>query len=704
MAMVTYTLQGSVAVIEFSNPPVNSFNLELRRDVMAAVERANVDANARAVVLFGGGGTFSAGADVHEMVSLQSARGPSLPELVRAVESSSKPVVAAIEGDCLGGGLQLTLGCHYRVAEQSARLGLPEVKLGLLPCAGGTQRLPRLCGIPVALKMIVTGEIVSATDLAHTPLLDRVVVEDTLGAAVDLAASMADQGRELPRTRDRPVNDRNAKLFFDQARLKAKEASKGLIAPLRAIDAVEAAITQTFDEGIRVERSLFKQLIEGAESRALRHVFLAKRTAGRISDVPDSTPPRAIERAAVIGAGATGIGITMSFLDAGIPVRLLEVGEDALERSCARIHEAYETSVKRGRLTKQQCDERLELLTPTSSYTGLGDADIVVEAVFDELTIKQHVFATLDRTMKRGAILATNTANLDVNRIARATKRPADVVGLHFLGSPSTSKLLEVVRAEDTANDVLTSVVKLARQLRKVAVVSRARDGFIGNRLLAQFLDQALLMVEEGASPYAIDAASENFGFAMGPFRTSDLAGTDISWILRRHRRVESVEPGVSTLDDWLCELGRSGRGAMAGWYDYRADDPRAYTSAVVEHLIREYRAEKGIAPREIDEAEIVDRLVLALVNEGARILEERTAERASDVDLVTVTGYGFPKWRGGPLFHADVIGLDRALKRMKDFEANPRANPESWRPPFLLQRLAAEMKTFRSLDRPFTL
>lgn len=700
MAMVNYTLRDSVAIIEFSNPPANSFNHALRRDVMAAVERANVDSGARAVVLFGSGGTFSSGADVHEMSSIQSSRGPALPELVRAVESSSKPVVAAIEGDCLGGGLQLTLGCHYRVADQGARLGLPEVKLGLLPCAGGTQRLPRLCGIPMALQMIVTGDIMGATELARTALLDRVVEEDTLAAAVDLAVSVANEGRELPRTRDRPVNDRNAKLFFDQARLRAKEVSKGLVAPLRAIDAIEAAITQTFDEGIRVERSLFKLLHEGSESRALRHVFLAKRAAGKMSDVPDSTSVRSIERAAVIGAGASGISIAMCFLDAGIPVRLLEVGEEALERSCARIHDAYENLVKRGRLTKEQCDQRLELLTPTSSYTGLADADIVIEAVFDELTIKQHVFTTLDRTMKPGAILATHTTSLDVNRIARATKRAGDVIGLHF----NATKLLEVVRGEGTADDVLTSVVRLARRLRKVPVVSRAREGFIGNRMLTQFLQQAVLMVEEGASPYAIDAAIENFGFTMGPFRTSDAAGTDINWMLRRHRGAEHNGSDTPTLDDWLCELGRAGRGSMAGWYDYRPDDSKAYPSAVVATLIREYRAQKDILPRAIDEAEIIDRLVLVLVSEGARILEERVAERASDIDLVTVIGHGFPKWRGGPLFHADLIGLDRVVKRMKEFESNPRANPECWKPSGLLQRLATEMKTFRSLDRPFSL
>jgi len=703
MATVHYSLRDAVAVIEFHNPPVNTFNHALRRDVMAAVERANFDAKARAVVLFGSGGSFSGGADVHELGLLQSARGPGLPELVRAIESSSKPVVAAIEGDCLGGGFQLTLGCHYRVAKQDARLGLPEVKLGLLPCAGGTQRLPRLCGLSTALNMIVSGTIVSATDLEQTPLLDRIVEDDVLGAAVDLATTLAQDGRELPRTRDRPVNDRNAKLIFDQARARAKDSSKGLIAPLRAIDAVEAAVTQTFDEGIRAERALFKQLYEGAESRALRHLFLAKRAAGKIADVPDSTPTRDIRQVAVVGAGTAGADIAICLLDAGIPVLLLEIGEDSLESSRARIRAHYENAVKRGKLTVAQCADRLELLTPAGSYVAIANADLVVEAVFEELTIKQHVFATLDRTMKIGAILATNTWTLDVNRIARATKRPGDVVGLHFLSPLSSVKLLEIVRGEATSDDVLTTVVKLAKRLRKAAVVSRSRDGFIGNRMLAQFLEQALRLVEEGASPYVVDAAMENFGFERGPFRFCDVAGTDIHCALRRQRQSDVSIHESPTLDEDLGELGRAGQSRLAGWYDYKPGDARAYPSSVVETLIRRYRARRGLAPRTIEDAEIIDRLVLTLVNEGARILEERTAERASDVDLVLVSSFGFPNWRGGPLFHADTIGLDRVVRRMKDFEANPNANPETWQSSGLLQRLAAEAKTFRSLDRPFS-
>jgi 3-hydroxyacyl-CoA dehydrogenase len=428
---------------------------------------------------------------------------------------------------------------------------------------------------------------------------------------VDLAASVAQEGRELPRTRDRPVDDRNAKLIFDQVRLRTKQANKGLIAPLRAIDAIEAAITQTFDEGIRVERTLFKQLHEGTESRALRHFFLAKRSAGKIADVPDSTPTRPIERAVVIGDGTTAAGIAQCFQNAGIPVRLLSASGYMQERS------------------------------------ALLDADIVVEAVFEELTMKQHVFATLDHIMRPETILASSTATLDIGRMARVTNRARNVVGLHFLNPPSVMKLLEVVRCEETAADVLTTVMRLARRLKKVPVVSRARAGFISNRMLAQYLEQARLLVEEGASPQSVDAAIENFGFVRGPFRASDTERTHIEDLLRRAR---------------------------------------------------------GVEPRRVEEGEIVDRLVLALVNEGARILEERTAERASDIDLVSVTSHGFPKWRGGPLFHADLIGLDRIVKRMTEFEQNPRANPEFWQTPFLLQRLAADGKTFRSLDRPFPL
>lgn len=678
MTTVRYAVRDTVAVIEFSNPPGNRFSYTLRREVMGAVERAGVDTKVRAIVLYGGGGLFSSSTDVQDLAETQPVRGPSLPELVRALESSNKPVVAAIEGDCLGGGFQLTLGCHYRVADQHARLGLPEVRLGLLPCAGGTQRLPRLCGIAFALRMIVTGESLTAMDLSSTPLLDRVVAGNTLAAAIEFAASVAQDGAELPRTRDRLVNDRNAKLIFDHARFRARSAPGALTARLRAVDAVEAAITQSFDEGIRTERALYKELQSTAESRALRHAFSARRDAGRISDVSDSTPARQIDQVAVVGAGPMGIAITLLFMDAGIPVRLLEPAEVELDRACGRIREAQESRLRQGKLTPQQRDARLELLTPTLSYASLTNVDFVIETVFDDLTIKQHVFSTLDRSVRRGAILATSSTAIGLNRIAHATRRPKDTVGVCFFGNEHSLRLVEVIRGDETADDVLVTTVKLIRRLKKAPVVIRASDGFAANRMLASFFQQAVSLVEEGASPYEVDAAMEKFGFSRGPFRMSDLGG---------------MPSDASTLVDWLSELDR-------GWYDLSTSGD-AVPSPVVEELIRNYRAEKEITPRPIDEREIVDRLVCALIVEGARILEDRTVERASDIDVIALVGYGFPTWRGGPMLYADMVGVDHVALRIKEFAANPRARPEFWKPPFLLRRLAMERKAFNgTLER----
>lgn len=698
MAHVESWKHGRVCVIEFGNPPVNGLAYAVRRELLAALDAAEEDPGIGAIVLAGRGDLFSAGADIREFGRPEMSRAPALPQLIDAFESCSKPVVAAIRGTCLGGGLELALGCHHRVASAQAPLGLPEVKLGLLPGAGGTQRLPRLVGIETALNMIVSGEPVPARALAKTALLDRVVDGDPLDAAVALAESLAAEGRPPRRTRDLRVTDSNVQALCQFARGAVRTKFPQYPAPLRCIDAVQASVGP-FEEGIALERSLFLQLLWSPESQALRHAFFAERAASRVAGVPAETPVRPIRTAAVVGAGTMGSGIAMCFLDAGIPVRLVEANREALDRGVARIRETYEGRVSRGKLPAEERDRRLALLTPTLEYEQLGDADIVIEAVYEDMAVKEEVFRRLDAIVKQGAILATNTSTLDVDRIARATRRPADVLGLHFFSPANVMKLLEVVRGAQTAPDVLATAMKLAKTLRKTAVVARVCDGFIGNRMIEQYVRQALFLVEEGATPQQVDAALEAFGFAMGPFRMSDLAGNDIGWHIRRRRYVEKPHVKYSRLADRLCELGRFGQKTQAGWYDYRPGDRKAYPSRLVDELIARHRTELGIAARSIDDREIVDRLVYALVNEGARLLEEGIASRASDIDVVYLTGYGFPPWRGGPMFYADTVGLPLVVRRMRQLARIPQQDPDFWKPAPLLARLAEAGETFGSFS-----
>jgi 3-hydroxyacyl-CoA dehydrogenase len=688
MPEITYRLDRGVAVISFANPPVNGLSHAVRAGVGEALERAQADSAARAIVLTGAGGLFSGGADIREFGTPASTAEPTLRQLIEQVETSPKPVVAVVAGTCLGGGLELALAAHYRVASGQAKLGLPEVKLGLLPGAGGTQRLPRLIGVERAIEMIVSGEPVPAESLADTALLDVVVGGDPLDAAVSLAASADVMMRPPPRTRDIMLDEPRLAALCEAARATLMTQRPVLPAPMRALDAIEA-VGQPFDEGLAVERRAFVALMDTPESKGLRHAFFAERAAGKVDGITASTPVRPLDQAAVIGAGTMGAGIAVALLDAGIPLWLVEADQPALDRGLARMAGIYDAQVKKGKLTAAERDRRLALLRPTLSYDDIRQADVVIEAVFESLEVKRQVFTELDRVMKPGAILATNTSTLDVDLIAGFTRRPSDVLGLHYFSPANVMRLLEVVRGRATAPDVLATALRLAKTMRKVAVVSGVCDGFIGNRMLDGYLRQAWYLVEEGATPQQIDRAIESFGFAMGPFRVGDLVGHDVSLAIRQHRRAASPGYRCSTLPDKLCELGRFGQKTGAGWYDY-PDGPRSpQPSAVVHELITAHRAEIGVSPRAMDDAEIVERLVYALVNEGARILEEGIAARASDIDVVYLTGYGFPRWRGGPMFHAEHVGLERVLRRVVEFARNPHGDPGFWSPAPLLQRLA---------------
>jgi 3-hydroxyacyl-CoA dehydrogenase len=681
---VDYRLDRSVAVITFSNPPVNGLSHALRTGIADSLARAQSDTSARAIVLTGRG-LFSGGADIREFGTPRSTAEPTLGRLIELIEAGAKPVVAAITGTCLGGGLELAMAAHYRVASAEAKLGLPEVKLGLLPGAGGTQRLPRLVGVQRAIEMIVSGEPVPAADLAGTRLLDLVVKGDPLDASVELASRARPPH---PRARELSLDEPRLTALCQEARGKLRTQRSMMPAPLRAVAAIEAA-GGLFDEGLTAERRAFVELMDTPESKGLRHAFFAERSAGKVKGVTPTTPVRPLEQSAVIGAGTMGTGITVALLDAGIPVLLLEAEQPALDRGLARIAGLYEAQVRKGKLTSVERDRRLGLLRPTLSHGDLGPADLVIEAVFESLDVKREVFSALDGVMKPGAILATNTSTLDVDTIAGFTRRPSDVLGLHFFSPANVMRLLEVVRARETSPDVLATALALAKRLRKVAVVSGVGDGFIGNRMLDGYIRQAWWLVEEGASPEQVDRAIEEFGFAMGPFRVGDLVGHDVSQAIRQHRRASRPDYRVSTLPDKLCTLGRLGQKTGGGWYDYPEGPRRAVPSPLAARLVESHRAEIGVVPRQVDDAEIVDRLVYALVNEGARILEEGIAARASDIDVVYLTGYGFPRARGGPMFFADQVGLDRVLRRVKEFARNPHGDPVFWTPAPLLERLA---------------
>jgi 3-hydroxyacyl-CoA dehydrogenase len=588
----------------------------------------------------------------------------------------------------LGGGLELALGCHFRVALPDATLGLPEVKLGILPGGGGTQRLPRLLGFEKAVDMIVAGVHLPASKFKDTLLLDQVVEGDLLQAALAFARKVIAQKEPLKRVRDRTVPDIPTDEALAEKRKAVVAAAKRFPAPVSCFDAVCASFKSTsFDAGLAEERRLITELFKSPESHALRYTFAAERAAAKIPGLPDDTPLRTIKKVGVIGAGTMGGGITMNFISAGLPVVLLEPKQEALDKGLATIRKNYETSMKKGKLTQAQLDACMALIQPTLSYQDFSDVDLVIEAVFENMDVKEQVFKTLDGVVKQGAILASNTSALNIDQIAQFTKRPQDVIGLHFFSPANVMRLLEVVRGDKTAPDVLATCMNMARKIKKIAVVSGVCDGFIGNRMLAQYRAAANELMVQGALPQQIDGAIQAFGFAMGPFRVADLAGLDISWAGRKRRATASPTPVAPIVDDWICEAGRFGQKTGAGWYRYEAGKRDAIPDPIVEAMIAKYRAENGVKPRKIEDSEIIERCMFALVNEAARILEERIAARASDVDIVYLNGYGFPAHVGGPMHYANTVGLPKVLQRLKDFAAEPGANPK-WQPAALIVRL----------------
>jgi 3-hydroxyacyl-CoA dehydrogenase len=701
-----YKVHGDVAVITLNNPPVNGLGLSTRVGIAAGLAKAQLDKAVKAIVITGAGKAFSGGADIKEFGTDRAIAEPNLLSLILSCENAGKVTVAAVHSVCMGGGLELALGCHYRVAAPGTKVALPEVKLGLIPGAGGTQRLPRVLGVEHALNMIVSGEPVNAEMLAMAPgqkLFDKLSAsaETVLNEAIELArekaAAHAKDGSAFPLVRNLPCRHPMGDAYFQFARNMVKGMAKGFPAPLKCVDAVEAATKKKFNEGMAFEREIFINLIWSPEGRALRHLFLAERAASKIADVPEDTPKREIKSVAVIGAGTMGGGIAMNFLNAGIPVKMLELKQEALDKGIGIMRKNYEAQVKKGKLKQAKLDERMGMLSTTLSYDGLKDADLVIEAVFEDMGVKEKVFKELDRVMKKGAILASNTSTLDVDKIASFTKRPQDVVGLHFFSPANVMKLLEVVRGKKTGKDVMATVMGVAKKIKKIAVVSGVCDGFIGNRMIEQYSRQAGFLIEEGCTPQQVDKAVEKFGFAMGPFRMGDLAGNDIGWYIRKRRYQEKPNMKYSKTADLLCEMGRFGQKTNAGWYDYVPGKRDAIPSDVVNKMIDDHRAKIGLKARKISDEEIVNRLVLSLVNEAAHILEDGIASKASDIDMVYITGYGFPIPKGGPMHFADQMGLYNVMMAMNSFSKNPNDDAAFWEPAPLIKRLVAAGKTFNA-------
>lgn len=697
MSTAHYDVHGTIAVIRLDNPPVNGLGLALRQGIVNGIRQAESDTAIKAVVLIGSDRAFSGGADISEFGSPKATAEPNLLTVVNYVESSRKPVIAAISGACMGGGLELALGCHYRIAKPDAQIALPEVKLGLLPGAGGTQRLPRLIGAEHAVNMIVSGSVVPAKQFKGSPLFDEIVDGELFDAAVAYATKVVSENLPLKKVRDLKAKHPNPEGFFMFTRNTVGAMAKNYPAPLKCVDAVKAAVTMPFDKGMAIEREAFLNLMQTPESRALRHAFFSERLTSKIADVPSDTPVRDVKSVGVIGGGTMGTGISINFLNAGIPVTLVEMKQKGLDRGVEAIQKVYEGRVKKGRMSEDDAKAKMALLKPSLTYDDLSDVDLVIEAVFEEMGVKQSVFEKLDEVCKQGAILASNTSTLDLNKIASFTKRPEDVIGLHFFSPANIMKLLEVVRGEKTAKGVLATAMKLAKTIKKTAVVSGVCDGFIGNRMINQYQREALLMLEEGASVQQIDKAIEKFGFAMGPLRMADLAGGDIGWAIRKRQYEENPDMVKMVLADRICEMGRYGQKTGAGFYRYEPGNRNALHDPEVDKVIDEVRAELGITPRKISNQEIVERCVYALVNEGAQILDEGIAQRASDIDMVYLTGYGFPVFRGGPMHYAEEVGLPNVVRAMQAFTEDRHTQPGFWEPAALLAKRAEEGKGFDS-------
>ncbi|HVU04868.1 MAG TPA: 3-hydroxyacyl-CoA dehydrogenase NAD-binding domain-containing protein, partial [Polyangiaceae bacterium] len=679
------------------SPPVNALGQAVRQGLSDCLARGLADGNAKALVLACGGRTFIAGADITEFG--KPPLDPPLGDVIERFESSDKPIVAAIFGTALGGGLEIALSCHYRVAVASAKCGLPEVKLGILPGAGGTQRLPRLVGFQKALDMITTGEPISATEAKAIGLVDAIVEGDVVEGAVKFAAGIAEK-RPLPRARDLTAHLDQARAdpsFLDKAKKSATERSRGAYAPIRCIEAVRAALELPFDEGLRKERALITEAIGSVESRAMRHVFFAERKAAKIPDVPEDTPTLPVKSAAVLGAGTMGGGIAMVLANAGIAVQLVDREQDFVDKGLDIVRKNYAATVKKGKLSQAQMDERVARIAGTTNWDGLASVDLVIEAVFEEMGLKKEIFGKLDRICKKDAILATNTSTLSIDEIATATSRPGQVVGWHFFSPANVMRLLEVVRGKATDEAVVATSMKVGKQIGKVPVLVGVCYGFVGNRMLHQYYREAQFLIQEGALPQQVDKVMTGFGLAMGPCATSDLAGIDVGWRIRKAQpKPPPGERYMGAVPDRLAEMGRYGQKTNAGFYKYEAGNRTPIPDPEVEKIILDVSKELGITRRTISDDEILERCLFAMINEGAKILDEKIALRASDIDTVWINGYGFPSHRGGPMFHADVVGLPKLLARIQEFE---KEHGKVWKPSPLLVRLASEGRTFASFD-----
>ena len=700
-----YEVRGQVGLITLNNPPVNGLGLSTRESISLHLASAQADQNIQSIVIVGSGKTFSGGADIKEFGTPKALQQPNLMSVIETIESSPKPVIAGIHGTVMGGGLELAMGCHYRVVMSGTSVALPEVKLGILPGAGGTQRLPRAIGVEHALGMIVSGSVEKSDSLFklnHQKLFDQLLPTTSLDSFVQQTcefASTVAKIRPLPKIRDYSAQGELSKdqvsELFTKTREALSQSSKHFPAPFKCVDAVEQSISSGFERGMKFEREVFLDLMQTPQSKALRHLFVAQRSCAKIDDVPSNTPIRAVRSAAVIGAGTMGTGISMNFLNALIPTTIIDTSSESLKRAKATIEKYYETQVAKGKLKSTDADKRMQCLKTSLEFEGIQSVDLVLEAVFEELSVKETVFKKIDALAKPGAILATNTSTLDINAIASFTKRPEDVVGLHFFSPANIMKLLEVVRADKTSREVLATVMALSKTIQKTAVVARVCDGFIGNRMLEQYVRQALFLVEEGCTPDQIDKAIESFGFAMGPFRMYDLAGNDIGWAIRKRRYIEKPHIKYSKIADLICEQGRMGQKTNAGWYDYAPGQRKAVVSPFVNDLIVQFRKRNGIQPRVIEDKEICERLLFALINEGAHILQEGIAARSSDIDVIYTTGYGFPVHTGGPMHYANQLGLETVVSEMQKFAKNPHDDAAFWTPAPLLLQLSTSGKHF---------
>jgi len=698
--LVRISRDDDVAVITIDNPPVNALSPGVPEGIWAAIDEMNGDPAVKAAVVIGGGRTFVAGADIKEfgkMTSGEKPRGNLLPLLLH-IEDSAKPVVMAIHGAAFGGGLELAMAGHYRVASPTAQVGQPEVNLGIIPGAGGTQRLPRLVGVAKAVEMCAEGKPVSARNAAALGLIDRLIEGDLLAGALAFTREIAD--KPAPKTRERSEKlgtTAGNTPIFSAARDVARKKQRGLKAPLAAIDAVEAATRLPFEEGCEAERELFTECLFSDQSKALIHVFFGEREVAKIPDVPKETPVISVNHVAVVGSGTMGGGIAIVFANAGIPVLLKDVDEAALALGMSKIKKNYASSVQRGRFSQTFVDERLRLIAPVLTYDAFSDVDMVVEAVFEGMALKKSVFADLDRACKPGTILASNTSTLNIDEISAATSRPEAVIGTHFFSPANVMRLLEIVRGKKSSKEVIATCMQLSKKLGKIGVLVGNCRGFVGNRMFGPYRREAQFLIEEGAEVEAVDRALVEFGNAMGPLATGDLAGLDVGWRIRKeYRHLE--KPGIRQpfAEDRLCELGRYGQKTLKGWYRYD-ENRRASADPEVTALVRRWSAEAGIAQRQISAAEIVERCIYALVNEGARILEEGYALRAVDIDIIYLNGYGFPAYRGGPMWHADTVGLQKVYQRICEFH---QQHGEIWTPAPLLQRLAEAGKTFAAFDK----